>query len=336
MDQTARASGETVRREAILFVPGGLRGTSGGNVYDRVVVAALRRRGWRVTVSEEPGAHAADVVIQDSLAMSAGPPAGRAHLVVLLHQLPSDANPRPSAWSVERDVLRSASLVVPVGRHLADRAARATDAPVVVVRPGWDRAFAARPVHGDTVLCVANAEPVKGVADAIEAFARARLAGARFVLAGDPDRDPRESNRIRALASRLAPTVNLEGVVDPRTLSVRYAGARVFVSASRYEGWPIAVAEAMASGLPIVAFDVPGVRELVRDGVDGMLVDVGNVDGLALALGRLWRDRSLRERMGGAARLRARSWPTWDEAGRRFVDLLEWMVAKDAHPTVAR
>jgi glycosyltransferase involved in cell wall biosynthesis len=318
-------------RSATFIVPGGLQRSTGGNVYDRVMIEALRRRGWRVDVSDGAPIRATDVGIQDSLAMPAGPPAAAKHLVPLLHQLPSEANARPSWRAPEREVLRSACLVVTVSQHLAERVSRETDAPVTVVSPGWDRACASRLADGDSVVCVANAAPRKGVADAIDAFTRARLHEARFVLAGDPRRDPLESGRIDAFASSLGPDLILDGVVDPSALAHRYSTARVFVSASRYEGWPIAVAEAMASTLPIVAFDVAGVRELVRDGEDGILADVGDIDGLARGLRRLWRDPSLRRRMGLAAQRRARGWPTWEEAGRQFVHMLESHVDGDAY-----
>jgi glycosyltransferase involved in cell wall biosynthesis len=91
----------------------------------------------------------------------------------------------------------------------------------------------------------------------------------------------------------------------------------------------------MASGVPVVAFDVAGVRELVRSEEDGILVRVGDVDGLAGALRTLWNDAALRERMGRSARIRARSWPTWRDASQRFVDVLGAVTTGDVHRTGA-
>jgi glycosyltransferase involved in cell wall biosynthesis len=321
-------------RHATFLVPGGLRRTTGGNIYDRVVIEALRGRGWRVDVAERTPDHASDLVIQDSLAMHAGPPPAADRLVALLHQLPSDANVRPRSRASERAVLRSASLVVTVSRHLADRVSPETGATVAVVPPGWDRAFASRRVERGIILAVANAEPGKRVADAIDAFVRARLPGARFVLAGEHRGTSAEAERIDAYASALGRTLILDGVLDPPALSDRYAAARVFVTASSYEGWGITVAEAMASGVPVVAFDVPGVRELVRQGEDGILVETGDVEGLARGLRRLWDDPALRRRMGAAAQRRARSGPTWHQTGRRFARVLESLV-DGAHPVEA-
>lgn len=81
------------------------------------------------------------------------------------------------------------------------------------------------------------------------------------------------------------------------------AGAAVFALSSRGEGFPISLLEAMASGVPCVAFDcAPGVREIIRDGVDGLLAPVGNTSALARQLSRLMDDQDLRDTMGERAR----------------------------------
>jgi glycosyltransferase involved in cell wall biosynthesis len=303
-----------------LVVPGRLRGASGGNAYDRVMVEALRADGWTVTISDAAPERPEGVVVLDSLAIPAGPPDGPGSLVALLHQLPSDANDRPEWREPESRVLRASSLVIAVSRHLAERVKAETDAPVVVVPPGWDSAASERHDDDGSVLCVGHAGPHKGVADAIEAFRRADLNDAVFRLAGDHRRDAGEADRIDAFAASLGSRLALDGVLDAASLAGRYATARVLISASRYEGWPIAVAEAMASGVPVVAFDVVGVRELVRHEEDGVLVPVGDLDGLARALRRVWTDPALRDRLGRSARARARGWPTWRDASRRFVE----------------
>lgn len=82
------------------------------------------------------------------------------------------------------------------------------------------------------------------------------------------------------------------------------AQAGIFVLCSRYEGLPLSIIEAMCAGLPIIASDVGGVRELVEDGVNGFLVPAGNQTALSKSLDRLQSDTALRARMGQASRER--------------------------------
>ncbi|BBC33651.1 Glycosyl transferase [Streptomyces graminofaciens] len=80
-------------------------------------------------------------------------------------------------------------------------------------------------------------------------------------------------------------------------------GASVFVLSSRGEGFPLALMEAMATGVPCAAFDcAPGVHEIVHDGEDGLLAAPGNTGELARKLDVLMSDKGLRDRMGEAAR----------------------------------
>jgi glycosyltransferase involved in cell wall biosynthesis len=299
------------------------------------MVDALRNRGWRVDVGEDLQRPDVDVVIQDSLSIPTGPPGGDAPLVALLHQIPSDANDRAEWRAAEEAVLRRASVVIAVSDHIARTVSARSGTRVAVISPGWDRAWARRRSEDAEILCVGNATPVKAIPDALEAFHLAMLDDARFTLVGDARRDPSEGEKTHAAASRDGSAVDLLGILPRDGLAERYATARIMLSASRYEGWPIAIAEAMASGVPIVAFDVPGIRELVRDGADGLLVEPGDVDSLAAALGRLWDDSALRSRMGVEARRRASAWPTWQRSAARFVEVIE-TVAAGAHSTTSR
>ncbi|HEU5152452.1 MAG TPA: glycosyltransferase family 4 protein [Iamia sp.] len=88
------------------------------------------------------------------------------------------------------------------------------------------------------------------------------------------------------------------------------ADAWAYVQPSRSESWGLALAEARAAGLAVVATDVPGLREQVADGVDGLLVPSEDPVALAAAIARLLDDRGLATRLGAAARAATLAGPT--------------------------
>ena len=148
-----------------------------------------------------------------------------------------------------------------------------------------------------------------------------------FALAGDElgewqlavVGDGRMRDALRAQATSLGVTgrVHWCGVVaDPYSF---YRAASVFVMASRVEGTPNALLEAMSCGLPVVVSDgPPGLLEIVEDGVTGLVVPVNDAAALAAALKRLADDEALRRRLGEAARARVseydlpRALATWE------------------------
>lgn len=141
--------------------------------------------------------------------------------------------------------------------------------------------------------------PEKGFDQLIAAFGLLHAAHPDWhvVLAGE---GPEEA-RLRDAAARHG----LEGrvhFVGPVTDTAGFlAQADIFALPSRYEGFPNALLEAMACGVPAVSFDSQGARAIVRDRVDGLLVPSGDVPAYAKALGALMDDAVERSRLGRAA-----------------------------------
>jgi glycosyltransferase involved in cell wall biosynthesis len=137
-----------------------------------------------------------------------------------------------------------------------------------------------------------------------ELFAAARRLLARrrdvvVVVAGPFDADKGDPLRPADVAAAEGAGVRFLGHRDdPERL---YAGFDIYVLASHREGFPRSAMEAAASGLPIVATDIRGCREVVQDGRTGLLVPVGDAAALAAAIDRLAGDAALRRRMGDAA-----------------------------------
>ncbi|MGY0504791.1 glycosyltransferase [Luteimonas sp. e5] len=124
-----------------------------------------------------------------------------------------------------------------------------------------------------------------------------------LLLAGGGKERLRSQLEQQAAALGIAGQVRFLGVVGnvPELLMTH----RIGVLSTHYEGMPLSLIEAMAAGCAVVASDAPGVREVIADGEDGLLVRAADPAALADALERLLRDEALGERLGAAARRRA-------------------------------
>ena len=133
------------------------------------------------------------------------------------------------------------------------------------------------------------------------------------MLVGDgPDRRALESRADRLGISR---RVRFVGRVDGEAKLELLAGARVVAMPSRFETFGMVAAEAMACGTPVVAFEIPSLREVVRDGA-GVLVPAFDTEAFATALAQLANDPDAVETMGSRGRDLARAYD-WDDVAVR-------------------
>ena len=145
----------------------------------------------------------------------------------------------------------------------------------------------------------------KGIAETVAAVRRARAQGAHVELNlyGEPDPSNRRSYSEAQLRQWAAePGVTWHGPTDD--VARVWRDNHVAILLSYREGLPKALVEAAAAGRPMIASDVTGCREVVRDGIEGLLVPLGDVDAAARALVRLAGDAALRTRLGAAAHAR--------------------------------
>lgn len=152
-----------------------------------------------------------------------------------------------------------------------------------------------------TILFMGRLGRRKGTFELLEAFARIapRHADVRLVCAGDGEID-----EVRGRARRLgiADRVDCPGWLDAEASREALAAATVFVLPSHAEGLPMAVLEAMAWALPVIATPVGGIPQLLQDGENGRLVAPGDIDALADALEWMLTHPGERARLGAAAR----------------------------------
>ena len=167
-----------------------------------------------------------------------------------------------------------------------------------------------------TVLFVGGLEARKGLEYLVLAMARVLRShpGAELVaVAKTGFRGIDEPGWFKVLAERagVSDHVTLLESVSNEGLLQLYADCDMLVLPSRNEGWGLSLMEAMACSKPVVATRVGGVPELLTDGVEGLLVDTGDIAGLGEAICKLLGDADSRERMGRAGRERVKAF-SWD------------------------
>ena len=167
----------------------------------------------------------------------------------------------------------------------------------------WPAAHRSGRVGIPTVICVARFTRLKRHEDVLAALARIDdSVQFRAVFVGD---GPTRAGSVRMVSELgLADVVEFAGTLSRLQVRERLAAADVFCLASLWEGMPGSVMEAMMASLPVVGTDVNGIRDLVADGVTGLLLPPRDPHALADALERLLKDRQLRLRLGAAGRER--------------------------------
>ena len=205
-------------------------------------------------------------------------------------------------------VPRSAITVIPSG---VDHTRFSPAGPTTAREPGVPR-----------ILLAGRLVERKGLADLIQALPR--VPGAEAVLLGGPadgpvDQDPLVA-KLRALADELgvAERVSFPGAVPVEDMPAWYRSADVVVCLGWYEPFGLTALEAMACGVPVVAYAVGGYQDTVVDGTTGVLVPPRDVGLLADTLRGLLADPARRLELGSAGADRARHAYSWDRTAARL------------------
>jgi glycosyltransferase involved in cell wall biosynthesis len=350
-----------VVRELAFAVPGDLAAPTGGYAYDRRVIDELRKLGWTIRVvnlgdgfprpSEAQTAFAAEQlaaipagrpVVIDGLAYGVLPDAAeelrrRNPIVALVHH-PLALETGLSAVQMahlrefERAALACARRVIVTSAATARVLSSDYDVAedrIAVVLPGT---HAARATRGNSdgvprLLSVGAVVPRKGFDTLIAALAAILDLPWHLTIAGDRTRDPACAAQLDANIARfrLAERIAVLGTVSDERISELYRSADAFVLASRFEGYGMAFAEAIAHGLPIVGTTAGAIPDTVPQGA-GVLVPPDDAQALAGALRGLMENPAERQRMSDFARGASASQPSWAESGKLFAQAVETLL----------
>ncbi|MBL8564948.1 MAG: glycosyltransferase family 4 protein [Hyphomicrobiaceae bacterium] len=336
--------------EVVLAVPGDISTPTGGYAYDRRLIANLPSYGIATRHLELPASYPnpteADLSASERL-LRATPAESR----LLIDGLAYGAMPASLIERIDRRIIalvhhplaletglddkRRAELVaseraaLALARHVivTSETTRRTliadydvaDARITVAEPGTDPAPRASGTGTPMqLLAVGAVSRRKGYDVLIEALAGLKQLDWRLTIAGATDRDAATVKALRAQvqSAGLLDRVNIAGTVVPATLDRFYESADLFILPSRYEGYGMVLAEAMARGLAIICTTGGAAAETVPDAA-AIKVPPEDAPALARAISTVIGDNKLRKNMRKASWETGRTLPTWNETARR-------------------
>jgi len=339
-----------------LIVPAPFDLVSGGYGYDRRIVAELRAAGHQVDVVELTGdfpvaddrARDAACAAWDRLpadtkplidglalpafrgledAISARGSVGLIHHPVSLETGIAEAHQALLA-DVERRLFPRLTRLIVTSDTTAETLTTAFHIPPGRVRsvvPGTDDAPRCPGSHGPTceILSIGTLIPRKGHDLLLRALARLWDLDWRLTIVGSPDRDPPHAHGLAALAAELeiGQRVRFAGELVGEALEAVWQGADLFALATHYEGYGMAIAEALKRGLPVVVTAGGAAGRLVTAD-SGCVCPVGDRDQVSKSLRRLIFGRDLRQEMAGQAWQVGRTLPSWKAQAALFASAL--------------
>lgn len=237
----------------------------------------------------------------------------------------------PAARWLARLIARAADRVIVLSNGWRERlspllpGARLTVVENGISLPGAPAARSGSDVP--SILFLGNVSIAKGVEDLIEAAARLRHPFRLVLVGGDEPKGMSARLHSRTVQLGIAEQVVFAGPAYGADKHERLRSADVFVLPSHVEALPMALLEAMANGLPVIATRVGAIPSVVESEHNGLLIEPRDVLALALALERLLGDANLRTRLGTNARQLAHERYSVDRAADELMQLYQRVTA---------
>ena len=341
-------------------IPGDLNSRTGGYIYDKRIIEGLRSLDQIVEVvtlngnfpfpsaiekesAEQIFANLPDeaVCVVDGLAFGVLPDVVERHrdrlvfIALIHHPLAMETGLAESDeqrfFDDEKRTLGMARGVITTSSRTASalQSYGVTEERLCVCTPGVDAASRTIGSQNDSanLLCVATLTPRKGYDILIKSLAMLRNKSWQLTCVGCMDRNPDTTKQIHDLVDELelADRVHLVGECSEADLSGYYHRSDLFVLASHYEGYGMAVVEALVRGIPVIATAAGAIQDTVPSNA-GVLVPVGDQGALTAALLSYFEDDTLRRSLVEGAVASRESFSSWDESAAVFLKALRKFV----------
>ena len=260
---------------------------------------------------------------------------------LMLHYLESmntyyTAQAKAALWAGEKLWLRAVQGIIVPSRQLREYLARQgiDKAKITVASPGIAKVPAGRLPHPKirseddpiTLVTVGTLSKGKGQLDVVHMLAQMPAAKFRFHLIGDCAQNASYTEEICALIKRshLQDAVIIHGSIPHQAVFELLPQCDLYLSASSYESYSMATAEAVVHGLPVLAYATGAIGDWIEDGVNGMLIDLGKPEQFFQALRRLLTERHALNQLrhNAWARTAHLAFNSWDETYRDFIQAL--------------
>ncbi len=302
----------------VLQPPGG-SSLAGGDAYIAGLAAALRAAGHDVAIETRAVLPAGRIAVIDGPGLAAFAPEALADAVGLIHRLPPDAD------AAERDRLQHLRRVIATNAAVTTQLETAYGVAaerIATITPGVPDAPRSAGSGGPycAILSVGGLTRRKGHATLLRALAHLPDLDWRLTIVGDDRRDPAYATALhdQAATSGIAARVTFAGPAPDAALESLWRGADIFALATEWEGYGVAVAEALRRGLPVAVTDVGAAAALVTPQA-GVVCPVGDWQGLSKSLRRLIFDTGLRAEMAQAAWEAGQALPDWPAQAENFI-----------------
>jgi len=350
-----------VVKRVAFAVPGDLNMPTGGYAYDRRMIAELKKLGWQVDVvglgdgfprpDAATKAAARDKlaavpkdcpIVVDGLALGVLPEAAKELreknllLALVHHPLALETGLAPAEVQAlrtsEYDALAAVRGVVVNSPSTSQVLIDDYDVPpdlITIACPGTDRGEIAQGSSDGVVrlVSVGAVVPRKGYDVLIEALAPLKNLPWRLTIAGDVTRDEATARQLDADIARheIADRIDLLGTLAPDRVTPLYVASDVFVLASRFEGYGMAYAEALAHGLPVIGTTAGAIPDTVPPNA-GVLIEPNDVKALTRTLRMLIENPKERQWLASGAREAGAGLPTWEESAKLLAGAIEAMA----------